>query len=170
MKTAAITTIVIICVIAIGIGVSTLFGKKPMETGNEETVPAKEPSPEITVNINTEEPTQIYEEIVDDETGETVTAEVQENVPPSPKQTSEPPKPKAEGNYENPEAPPEYTKEQTIVEKNDAPSQPKEEINTQPKNGQVYVEGFGYIDVGADTVVENVDSGGDINKIVGNMD
>ena len=123
----------------------------------------------VTVDINTEqEDIPEYREITDEDTGETVIAEVQKNEPPEAKPTTPPEKPKSEDSYTNQEKPPEYKKEQTVVEK-------KVETNSetnkkQTEKGKVYVDGFGYVDKAGETKTQTGVSDGDINKMVGSMD
>ncbi|MDO4563692.1 MAG: hypothetical protein Q4C12_07645 [Clostridia bacterium] len=125
-----------------------------------------EPS-DVTVSINREQETiPVYEEITDDETGELVTAEVQENEPIEQKPTTPPEKPKAEGSYTNPDAPPVYKEEQTKSEPQKK-SVPQSSANT---SGKVYVEGFGYVEKAGETKTQTGVSDGDINKMVGSMD
>lgn len=124
----------------------------------------------VTVDINTErEDIPEYREITDEETGETVIAEVQKNEPPETKPTSPPERPKSEDSYTNPEKPPEYKKEQTVVEKK---VETNSEINKKQtsEKGKVYVDGFGYVDKAGETKTQTGVSDGDINKMVGSMD
>ena len=164
-STKIIGGIVTIAAIAGVVLMTTSFHTPPKKIAKtDETI--EEESKEISVSINTEkEDVKKYEPIVDVETGEEVIAEVQENVPPEPK--PEPPKeaPKASGDYKNPSSPPTYTKEQTVSEK-----KPDEKPVEAKKQGQAYVEGFGYVDVGAPTKTTIGVSDGDINKQVGIMD
>lgn len=122
---------------------------------------------EVIIDINTEaEDAQEYKEIVDEETGETVTAEAQINEPIEQKSTTPPEKPKSEESYTNSEKPPTYTKEQTVIEK-------KTQTNTANQsstNGKVYVDGFGYVEKAGETKTQTGVSDGDINKMVGSMD
>lgn len=122
---------------------------------------------EVIIDINTEaEDVPEYKEIIDEETGETVTAEVQINEPIEQKSTTSPEKPKSEESYTNSEKPPAYTKEQTVVEK-------KTQTNTANQsstNGKVYVDGFGYVEKAGETKTQTGVSDGDINKMVGSMD
>ena len=65
---------------------------------NEETK-----KPEVVIDIRTErEKAPEYKEIVDEETGDKVIAEVQINEPIEKKPETPPEKPKAEGSYTNP--------------------------------------------------------------------
>ena len=119
----------------------------------------------VKINENIEVP-KVYETIVD-ESGNEVTAEVQENAPPEKK--SEPPaeKPKSSGSYTNPEAPPTYTKEQTVIEE-----KTKQQVSqgTSGTGSKVYIDGFGYVEQGSNTQTKTGQSTGDINKMVGSMD
>ena len=110
-----------------------------------------------------------YREITDEETGETVIAEVQKNEPPETKPTIPPEKPKSEDSYTNPEKPPEYKKEQTVVEKKVETNSETNKKQTSEK-GKVYVDGFGYVDKAGETKTQTGVSDGDINKMVGTMD
>ena len=123
----------------------------------------------VIVDINTErEDIPEYREITDEETGETVIAEVQKNDPPETKPTTPPEKPKSEDSYTNPEKPPEYKKEQTVVEKKVETN--SETNKNQTEKGKVYVDGFGYVDKAGETKTQTGVSDGDINKMVGSMD
>ncbi len=110
-----------------------------------------------------------YREITDEETGETVIAEVQKNDPPETKPTTPPEKPKSEDSYTNPEKPPEYKKEQTVIEKKVETNSETDKKQTSEK-GKVYVDGFGYVDKAGETKTQTGVSDGDINKMVGSMD
>lgn len=122
---------------------------------------------EVIIDINTEaEDVPEYKEFVNEETGETVTAEVQINELIEQKSTTPPEKPKSEESYTNSEKPPTYTKEQTVVEK-------KTQTNTanqSQSSGKVYVDGFGYVEKAGETKTQTGVSDGDINKMVGSMD
>lgn len=140
---------------------------KPIQEPEEQ-----KPVSDVVVNIKPqEEQEKVYEEIVDTETGETEIAEVQENVPPQKKSTTPPDNPKAEGSYTNPDSPPSYTKEQTVKEKEKSKTVTTEKKKTGGSKGQVYIEGFGYVDDGGggSTAVKGT-SDGDINKQIGVMD
>ena len=117
----------------------------------------------------TQEDIPEYREITDEETGETVIAEVQKNEPPETKPTIPPEKPKSEDSYTNPEKPPEYKKEQTVVEKKVETNSETNKKQTSEK-GKVYVDGFGYVDKAGETKTQTGVSDGDINKMVGTMD
>ena len=124
----------------------------------------------VTVDINTErEDIPEYREITDEETGEMVIAEVQKNEPPETKPTSPPEKPKSEDSYTNQEKPPEYKKEQTVIEKKVETNSETNKKQTSEK-GKVYVDGFGYVDKAGETKIQTGVSDGDINKMVGSMD
>ncbi|WP_353852753.1 DUF6550 family protein [Dehalobacter restrictus] len=85
----------------------------------------------------------------------------------TPEKTAEPEKPvvKDEGALKNPDTPPVYDKEQTTVDKES--SEPK---SGDKKDGKVYIPGFGWVtDEGGGGKGEVVDSDGDINKQVGQM-
>ena len=110
-----------------------------------------------------------YREITDEDTVETVIAEVQKNEPPETKPTTPPEKPKSEDSYTNPEKPPEYKKEQTVIEKKVETNSETNKKQTSEK-GKVYVDGFGYVDKAGETKTQTGVSDGDINKMVGSMD
>ena len=85
----------------------------------------------------------------------------------TPQKPAEPEKPvvKDAGALKNPDTPPVYNKEQTTVEKKS--SEPK---SGDKKDGKVYIPGFGWVvDEGGGGKGEVVDSDGDINKQVGQM-
>ena len=125
---------------------------------------------DVKVDIRkTQEDIPEYREITDEETGETVIAEVQKNEPPETKPTTPPEKPKSEDSYTNPEKPPEYKKEQTVVEKKVETNSETNKKQTSEK-GKVYVDGFGYVDKAGETKTQTGVSDGDINKMVGSMD
>ena len=125
---------------------------------------------DVKVDIRkTQEDIPEYREITDEETGETVIAEVQKNEPPETKPTIPPEKPKSEDSYTNPEKPPEYKKEQTVVEKKVETNSETNKKQTSEK-GKVYVDGFGYVDKAGETKTQTGVSDGDINKMVGSMD
>ena len=124
----------------------------------------------VTIDIKTRrEVIPEYKEVVDEETGEKIMAEVQVNEPIEPKSTTPPEKPVAAGDYTNPEAPPAYTEKQTKVEE-----KPKSTVNnsssSNASSGKVYVEGFGYVEKAGETRIQTGVSDGDINKMVGSMD
>ena len=125
---------------------------------------------DVKVDIRkTQEDIPEYREITDEDTGETVIAEVQKNEPPETKPTIPPEKPKSEDSYTNPEKPPEYKKEQTVVEKKVETNSETNKKQTSEK-GKVYVDGFGYVDKAGETKTQTGVSDGDINKMVGTMD
>lgn len=83
------------------------------------------------------------------------------------KKPSEPEKPvvKDEGALKNPDRQPVYDKKQTTVEVKS--TEPK---SGDKKDGKVYIPGFGWVkDEGGGGKGEVVDSNGDINKMVGQM-
>ena len=173
-KIALITTA---CIIAAGLGIGLLI---PKHSNTDETLISKntdtEPQKEVVVNINPyTEPPKVYEEITDEETRETVIAEVQENVLPQAKVEKPKEKPTAKGDYTNPEKPPVYTEEQMVVKETPKQNSDKTGNNTGSSSsakstGKVYVDGFGYVDAGGSTVTVTGSSDGDINKQVGVMD
>lgn len=167
-KKTKIASIAVVGVLGIGITGILLNNTKAPESVDLTALENGIESPEVTVNINSETPElPEYREITDEETGETVIAEVQVNEPIGQKSTTPPPKPKANGNYTNPEQPPAYAKEQTIVEE----QPPTEKKAKQPgKSGQVYIDGFGYVEKAGQTKTQTGVSDGDINKMVGSMD
>lgn len=123
----------------------------------------------VSININTErEEMPKYEEIVNEETGEIVIAEVQVNEPIEKKPTIPPEKPISNGDYTNPEAPPAYTEEQTKIE--EKPKSTNNKSLSEASNSKVYIEGFGYVGKASETKVQTGVSDGDINKMVGSMD
>lgn len=149
-----------------------LFNFKPTENPQTEVTPEPTAVNEVKVPINGAEETPVYEDVIDTETGETVPAQVQENAPPQPKPTKTPAPPKPAGDNTNPNAPPAYTKEQTVATqppKKTAPPQTQSSSSKAPE-GQVYIEGFGYVTEGGNTQTQPGISDGDINKQVGNMD
>ena len=166
MKTR-ITIIAIAGIIVIGFGMVWLCLFKAPDVGESIILENETEAPEVTVNINSEmQELPEYREITDEETGETVIAEVQVNEPIGQKRTTPPPNPKADGNYTNPGQPPAYTKEQTVIEE-----QPQAEKKKQPKkSGQVYIDGFGYVEKAGQTKTQTGVSDGDINQMVGSMD
>lgn len=155
-----------------------LFKFKPAEEFKTEATPEPTAMNEVKVPINGAEETPVYENVTDAETGETVPAQVQENVPPQTKPTAPPEKPKANDDYTNPDAPPAYNREQTIATQPPKKiSPPQTQSSTSGKNGvskapegQVYIEGFGYVTEGGNAQTQPGISDGDINKQVGNMD
>ena len=167
-KSIKITVIALTAVILTG---GTLYMCRPKENTEVPDSAITESIPtDVKVDIRkTQEDIPEYREITDEETGETVIAEVQKNDPPETKPTTPPEKPKSEDSYTNPEKPPEYKKEQTVVEK-------KVETNTETnkkqtsEKGKVYVDGFGYVDKAGETKTQTGVSDGDINKMVGSMD
>ena len=79
-------------------------------------------------------------------------------------------KPKAEGSYTNPEQPPEYIKEQTVIEEKPKTNVTPNSRKTQASSGKVYIDGFGYVEKAGQTKTQTGVSNGDINKMVGSMD
>ena len=127
--------------------------------------------PEVVIDIRTErEKAPEYKEIVDEETGDKVIAEVQINEPIEKKPETPPEKPKAEGSYTNPEQPPEYKKEQTVIEEKPKTNVTANSSKTQASSGKVYIDGFGYVEKAGQTKTQTGVSNGDINKMVGSMD
>ena len=167
-KSIKVTVIALTAAILTG---GTLYMCRPKENTevSDSTVTESIPT-DVKVDIRkSQEDIPEYREITDEETGETVIAEVQKNDPPETKPTTPPEKPKSEDSYTNPEKPPEYKKEQTVVEK-------KVETNTETnkkqtsEKGKVYVDGFGYVDKAGETKTQTGVPDGDINKMVGSMD
>ena len=163
--------VTVIALTAVILTSGTLYMCRPKENTevSDSTVTESIPT-DVKVDIRkSQEDIPEYREITDEETGETVIAEVQKNEPPETKPTTPPEKPKSEDSYTNPEKPPEYKKEQTVVEK-------KVETNTETnkkqtsEKGKVYVDGFGYVDKAGETKTQTGVSDGDINKMVGSMD
>ena len=167
-KSIKVTVIALTAAILTG---GTLYMCRPKENTEvpDSTVTESIPT-DVKVDIrNIPEDIPEYREITDEETGETVIAEVQKNEPPETKPTTPPEKPKSEDSYTNPEKPPEYKKEQTVVEKK---VETNSEINKKQtsEKGKVYVDGFGYVDKAGETKTQTGVSDGDINKMVGSMD
>ena len=165
------TKIALIAVVGVlGIGITGVWLYQPKAPGMTDLVASENEteSPEVIVNINEQmQELPEYKEITDEETGETVIAEVQVNEPIGQKSTTPPPKPKADGSDTNPEQPPAYTKEQTVSEEK---PQAVKKTNQSGKSGQVYIDGFGYVDKAGQTKTQTGVSDGDINKMVGSMD
>ena len=167
-KSIKITVIALTAVMLTG---GTLYMCRPKENTevSDSTVTESIPT-DVKVDIRkTQEDIPEYREITDEETGETVIAEVQKNEPPETKPTTPPEKPKSEDSYTNPEKPPEYKKEQTVVEKKVETNSETNKKQTSEK-GKVYVDGFGYVDKAGETKTQTGVSDGDINKMVGSMD
>lgn len=166
------TAVILLSVISGVVVYQNTIPNKPPETITENET--EKLNSNVTVDINTErEDIPEYREITDEETGETVIAEVQKNEPPETKPTTPPEKPKSEDSYTNPEKPPEYKKEQTVVEKKvETNSETNSETNKKQtsEKGKVYVDGFGYVDKAGETKTQTGVSDGDINKMVGSMD
>ena len=167
-KSIKVTVIALTAVILTG---GTLYMCRPKENTEVPDNAITESIPtDVKVDIRkTQEDIPEYREITDEETGETVIAEVQKNEPPETKPTIPPEKPKSEDSYTNPEKPPEYKKEQTVVEKKVETNSETNKKQTSEK-GKVYVDGFGYVDKAGETKTQTGVSDGDINKMVGTMD
>ena len=167
-KSIKVTVIALTAAILTG---GTLYMCRPKENTEVPDNAITESIPtDVKVDIRkTQEDIPEYREITDEETGETVIAEVQKNDPPETKPTTPPEKPKSEDSYTNPEKPPEYKKEQTVVEKKVETNSETNKKQTSEK-GKVYVDGFGYVDKAGETKTQTGVSDGDINKMVGTMD
>lgn len=167
-KSIKVTVIALTAAILTG---GTLYMCRPKENTEVPDNAITESIPtDVKVDIRkTQEDIPEYREITDEETGETVIAEVQKNEPPETKPTIPPEKPKSEDSYTNPEKPPEYKKEQTVVEKKVETNSETNKKQTSEK-GKVYVDGFGYVDKAGETKTQTGVSDGDINKMVGSMD
>ena len=166
-KGIKVTVIALTAVILTG---GTLYMCRPKENTEVPDNAITESIPtDVKVDIRkTQEDIPEYREITDEDTGETVIAEVQKNEPPETKPTIPPEKPKSEDSYTNPEKPPEYKKEQTVVEKKVETNSETNKKQTSEK-GKVYVDGFGYVDKAGETKTQTGVSDGDINKMVGSM-
>ena len=163
--------VTVIALTAVILTSGTLYMCRPKENTKvpDSTITESIPT-DVKVDIRkTQEDIPEYREITDEETGETVIAEVQKNEPPETKPTTPPEKPKSEDSYTNPEKPPEYKKEQTVVEKKVETNSETNKKQTSEK-GKVYVDGFGYVDKAGETKTQTGVSDGDINKMVGSMD
>lgn len=167
-KSIKVTVIALTAAILTG---GTLYMCRPKENTEVPDNAITESIPtDVKVDIRkTQDDIPEYREITDEETGETVIAEVQKNEPPETKPTIPPEKPKSEDSYTNPEKPPEYKKEQTVVEKKVETNSETNKKQTSEK-GKVYVDGFGYVDKAGETKTQTGVSDGDINKMVGTMD
>lgn len=168
-KIALITVATLAVLTAVGV---MIYQGNPPDTSNLVAIENKEETDksEVVIDIRTErEKAPEYKEIVDEETGDKVMAEVQINEPIEQKSTTPPEKPKSGDSYTNPEQPPTYTKEQTVVEE-----KPKNNTtisnNNQASSGKVYIDGFGYVEKAGQTRTQTGVSNGDINKMVGSMD
>lgn len=169
-KIALITVVSLAVLTAIGI---MIYQGNPPDMSSlvatENTEEAEKP--EVLIDIKTErEKAPEYKEIVDEETGDTVMAEVQINEPIETKPTTPPEKPKSEGSYTNPEQPPSYTKEQIVIEEKTKNNVTSNSNKNQASSGKVYIEGFGYVEKAGQTRTQTGVSDGDINKMVGSMD
>ena len=151
-KSIKVTVIALTAAILTG---GTLYMCRPKENTEVPDNAITESIPtDVKVDIRkTQEDIPEYREITDEETGETVIAEVQKNDPPETKPTT----------------PPEYKKEQTVVEKKVETNSETNKKQTSEK-GKVYVDGFGYVDKAGETKTQTGVSDGDINKMVGSMD
>lgn len=169
-KIALITTVTIVALAAIGV---MIYQGNPPDMSNLVAIENREETekPEVVIDIRTErEKAPEYKEIVDDESGEKVMAEVQINEPIEKKPTTPPEKPKSEGSYTNPEQPPTYTKEQTVIEEKTKNNVTPNSNKNQASSGKVYIDGFGYVEKAGQTKTQTGVSNGDINKMVGSMD
>lgn len=169
-KIALITTVTIVALAAIGV---MIYQGNPPDMSNLVAIENREETekPEVVIDIRTErEKAPEYKEIVDDESGEKVMAEVQINEPIEKKPTTPPQKPKSEGSYTNPEQPPTYTKEQTVIEEKTKNNVTPNSNKNQAASGKVYIDGFGYVEKAGQTKTQTGVSNGDINKMVGSMD
>ena len=148
------------------------LGQEEVSETQSQTPPKTESIQEVTVDIITEKKEPVKtEEIIDEQTGEKVIAQVQVNEPIKKKEAVPPPKPKAEGSYTNPEKPPTYSKEQTVVKEKPKNNTTSSSNKSQSSgNGKVYIDGFGYVEKSGNTQVKTGVSDGDINKMVGTMD
>lgn len=184
MKKKIMFTIAV-CILVVGIVSVGLFRERKKETLNHTILESEYENQKVTVAINTDSLVlPEYRKVIDEETGETVIAEVQENIPVQPKPTAPPEKPRAEGDYTNPNAQPIYTDEQIVVTQPPQKEPPlkeqdffqKQDVSkkqngaSEAPNGQVYIEGFGYVSESGNAQTQTVISEGDINKQVGNMD
>lgn len=171
-KTKITLTVAVSILLLTTVGILIYQGNPP-DTSELVSIENKEPeeNQEVVIDIRTErEQESEYKEIVDEETGEKVIAEVQINEPIEVKPTTPPEKPKAEGNYTNPDKPPTYTKEQTVVEEKSEANVMQNSNKSQATSGKVYVDGFGYVEKAGQTRTQTGVSDGDINKMVGSMD
>ena len=169
-KIALITTVAVVALAAIGV---MMYQGNPPDMSNLVAIENREETekPEVVIDIRTErEKAPEYKEIVDDESGEKVMAEVQINEPIEKKPTTPPEKPKSEGSYTNPEQPPTYTKEQTVIEEKPKNNVTPNSNKNQASSGKVYIDGFGYVEKAGQTKTQTGVSNGDINKMVGSMD
>ena len=169
-KITLITIAVIVAATAIGV---MIYQGNPPDMSTLVVTENKEETenPEVMIDIRTErEKAPEYKEIVDEETGDKVMAEVQINEPIEQKPTTPPEKPKSEGSYNNPEQPPTYTKEQTVIEEKPKTNVTPNSNKNQASTGKVYIEGFGYVEKAGQTRTQTGVSDGDINKMVGSMD
>ncbi len=169
-KTKILAGTVTVVLIA-AIGITAIFYNKPIGSGNVAEQRPQESETPIVVNISdTEQPTAEGSASAGNESdrvGGAIT-QVQENVPILAKPTATPTPPKTEGSYTNPDAPPVYPEKETVKEP--AKQDPTPQNGSTNSKGQIYVDGFGYVDVGGPNQGKIVDSEGDINKMVGSMD
>lgn len=169
-KIALITVVTLAVLTAVGV---MIYQGNPPDMSKLVAIENKEESkePEVVIDIRTErEKAPEYKEIVDEETGDKVMAEVQINEPIEQKPATPPEKPKSEGSYTNHEQPPTYTKEQTVIEEKPKNNVTPNSNKNQSSSGKVYIEGFGYVEKAGQTKTQTGVSNGDINKMVGSMD
>lgn len=159
---------IIVLALAVGIG-SRYANKSPIADNNNEGAPQQSQEP-ITVNIDSSEPSLMPEPTTEViyETEKSIPQE-QENVPIPKKPTEKPKPPKATGSYTKPDSHPTYNEQDTVKEPAKETPPPVNE-SSETANGKIYVEGFGYIEIGGPNQGKIVDSDGDINKQVGSMD
>ena len=169
-KITLITVVTLAVITAVGV---MIYQGNPPDMSSLVEIENKEEAekPEVVIDIRTErEKAPEYKEIVDEETGDTVIAEVQINEPIEKKPTTPPEKPKAEGSYTNPEQPPTYKEEQTVIEEKPKTNVTPNSNKNQASSGKVYIDGFGYVEKAGETRTQTGVSNGDINKMVGSMD
>ena len=163
---------VAVAVIAMFIATNSYLNRWPADFDRAEPTTAENLSPSpspVNVTINEETPIPSVEPVSEaktDSSSNKAEKQVQENVPIPTKPPAPSAKPKATGSDTNSSAPPKYKKQDTVKEPKSAT--PKQG-DKNPK-GQMYVEGFGYVDIGSETQVESIDSSGDETKMVGSMD
>lgn len=174
MKKKTKITLIIVAILAVVTAVGVMMYRgNPLDISNFATTENEKETEksEVEIDIRTErEKAPEYKEIVDEETGETVIAEVQINEPIEAKSETPSEKPKSEESYTNPEQPPTYTKEQTVVEEKTKTDATSNSNKNQASSGKVYVDGFGYVEKAGQTRTQTGVSDGDINKMVGSMD
>ena len=125
-----------VCILAVGIVSVGLFRERKKEALNHTILEPEWEKQKVTVAINTDSMMlPEYRKVIDEETGETIIAEVQENIPVQPKPTAPPEKPIAEGDYTNPNTQPIYTDEQIIITQPPQKESPlKEQDSFQKQN------------------------------------